>query len=92
MNHDMEVKVKMCLSKRGYLFEHKAKRASDSVVRNGGPRMRVYKCPHCPLFHLTKEKELMSKKSKKAAKKVVDNRPSRAHTPVIASFLPEKFK
>jgi hypothetical protein len=49
--------VRMCVSKRGWLFHHMAaKRAANIRNKNKGPAMRVYKCPFCPLYHLSRIK------------------------------------
>ena len=42
--------------KFGYLTRVAAKEAGKRVKRNYGQRVRVYKCPDCPSWHLTKRR------------------------------------
>lgn len=50
-----EQRKAMCFSKRGYPTEKDARRAKLKREAKGAPSLRVYACPICGQFHITKE-------------------------------------
>jgi hypothetical protein len=48
--------ARMCLSKRTYNDEEEAEAAVVAVAQDKGWPMRMYKCPHCMKWHLSRIK------------------------------------
>jgi len=46
----------MCLKKRKYSFE-RAERVRRKVMKERGVKLRVYHCPVCDSYHVTKQVE-----------------------------------
>jgi hypothetical protein len=49
----------MCLKKRMYWTELQAKSIAAKCVAKGAPPLRVYRCSHCPGWHLTKRPAML---------------------------------